>query len=51
MTIKSILEECSMTEIWENQLFGSVNTLKYDTAKNLKCQFIIKWINELNIMT
>ncbi len=24
-TIKSILEECSMAEVWENQTFGTVN--------------------------
>ncbi len=51
MTIKSILEECSMAEVWENQTFGSVNMLKYNITKNLKYQFIIKWKNEWNNMT
>ncbi len=45
MTIKNILEICSMAEVWEKQTFGSVNMLKYNIAKNLKCQFIIKWKN------
>ncbi len=26
----SILEECSMSEVWENQTFGTVNILKYN---------------------
>ncbi len=43
MTIKSILEKCSMVDVWENQAFGSVNMHKYNIAKNLKSQFIIKW--------
>ncbi len=30
MTIKSILEECSMAEVWGNQTFGTVNILKYN---------------------
>ncbi len=51
MTIKSILEECSVAEIWENQAFASVNMLKYHIAKTLKCRFIINWKNELNNMT
>ncbi len=53
MTIKSILEECSIAEVWENQTFGrSVNMLKHNNiAKNLKYQFIIKWKNGLNNMT
>ncbi len=42
-TIKSILEECSMADVWENQTFGTVNMLKYNISKNLKCQFITKW--------
>ncbi len=37
MTIKTILEECSMAEVWENQTFGTVNMLKYNISKNLKC--------------
>ncbi len=45
MTIKSILEECSMAEVRENQTFGSVNMLKYNITKNLKCQIITKWKN------
>jgi hypothetical protein len=45
MTIKSILEECNIAEVWENQTFESVNALKYTIAKNLKCQFIVKWKN------
>ncbi len=51
MTIKSILEGCSLAEVWETQTFGSVNILKYNIAKNLKCQFIIKQKNELNNLT
>ena len=51
MTIKSTLEECNMDEVWENQTFGTVNLLKYTIAKNLKCQFIVNWKNELNNMT
>ncbi len=43
MIIKSILQECSMADVWKNHAFGSVNMLKYNIAKNLKCQFIIKW--------
>ncbi len=50
-TIKSILEECSMAEVWENQTLGTVNMLKYIISKNMKCQFITKWKNELNNMT
>ncbi len=46
MTIKTILEECSMAEVWETQTFGSDNVLKYNIAKKLKCQYIIKWKNE-----
>ncbi len=42
MTIKSILEECSMAEALENHTFGNVNMLKYNIAKNLKCQCITK---------
>ncbi len=42
-TIKNVLEECSM------QTFGTVNLLKYNISKNLKCQFITKWKNELII--
>ncbi len=45
MTIKSILEECSMAEVWENQTFGTVNMLKYNITKILKYQFITKWKN------
>ena len=52
MTIRSILEECNMVEVWENQTIGSVNVLKYNIAKNLKCFFFIeKWKNELNNMS
>ncbi len=51
MTTKSILEECSMAEVWENQTFGTINMLKYNISKNLKCHFITKWKNELNNMT
>ncbi len=51
MTIKSILEECSMAAVWENQTFGTVNMLKYNISKNMKHQFITKWKNELNNMT
>ncbi len=50
MTIKSILEECSVAEVSENQIFGIVSMLKYNITKNLKCQFIAKWKNELNNM-
>ncbi len=50
MTIKSILEECSMAEVWDNQTFGTVNMLKYNITKNLKCQFSTKWKNELHNM-
>ncbi len=32
MTIKSILEECRMAKVWENQTFGNVITLKYNIA-------------------
>ncbi len=51
MTIKSILEECRMAEVWENKTFRTVNMLKYNISKNLKCQFITKWKSELNNMT
>ncbi len=44
-TIKSILEECNMAEVWENQTFGIVNMFKYNISKHLKCQFITKWKN------
>ncbi len=50
MTIKSILEECSIAEVWEKETLGSVNIPKYNITKNLKCQFIKKWKNELNNM-
>ncbi len=50
-TIKSILEKCSMAEVWENQIFGTVDMLKYNISKNLKCQFITKWIFFINNMT
>ncbi len=46
-TIKSILEECSMAEVWENQTFAIVNMLKYNISINLKCQFITKWKNNM----
>ena len=42
MAIKSTLEECSMAEVWEKQTFGSVNMLKCNIAKTLKCHFITK---------
>ncbi len=32
--IKSILEECSKADVWENQAFGSVNMLTYNIVKN-----------------
>ncbi len=37
MTIKSILEEWSIAEVWENQTFGPFNMLKYNINKNVKC--------------
>ncbi len=40
-----------MAEVWENQTLGTVNMLKYIISKNMKCQFITKWKNELNNMT
>ncbi len=50
-TIKRILDECSMVEVWENKTFGTVNMLIYNISKNLMCQFSTKWKNELNNMT
>ncbi len=41
----------AMAEAWENQTFGSINSLKYIIAYNLKCQFITEWKNELNNMS
>ncbi len=43
--IRSILEEYSMTDVWENQTFGTVNMLEYNISKNLKCKFITRWKN------
>ncbi len=42
MIVPIILEEFSMVEVWENQTFGTVNMLKYNINKNLKCQCITK---------
>ncbi len=36
-TIKSILEECSMAEVWENQTFETVNILKYEYHILFEC--------------
>ncbi len=38
----AILEECSLAKVWENQIFRSINMIKHNRAKNLKCHFIIK---------
>ncbi len=35
MTIKSRLEECKMSEVWENQICWSDNVLKYTIANIL----------------
>ncbi len=43
MTIKSILEECNIVEVWEIPTYATLNILKYNINKNLKCQFITKW--------
>ncbi len=51
MTIKSILEECNMAEVWENQIFETVIMLKNNITKILKCQFITKWKIKLHNMT
>ncbi len=42
-TIKSILEECSMTAVWENQTFGTINMLKYNISKSIYYK-MKKWI-------
>ena len=50
-SIKNLLDDCGLSEIWNSQSIVNTNWLKNKVKQVLQDQFIQKWRSELNNMT